>query len=118
MRTVARVLQGLDKECQRCVVSLVGSEFTHAVSSSAIGVLISHRQYLVGLQRGFQGDITQGTVQRVFRRCQQSGCSQFLIVLATSEGSFQHRACLVNVTGSHKSGCQLPVFIVGDILGL
>ena len=87
MWTVACILQSLDEECQPSVVVLISSKFSDAIGCSAIGKLIGYRQHLIGLQGCFQGDIAQSTVQRIFRRVQKSGSSQFLIVLTTCEGS-------------------------------
>ena len=63
---VACVLQQLDVQCL-VVVLLVGREFTHLIGLSVVGVLVSHCQHLVALERGFQADVAQVLVQGVFR---------------------------------------------------
>ena len=100
---VRRVLQRFHEESFRGL-RLVAGKLTHLIGHAAVGELIGHRQHLVGLQSCLQRHIAQCGVHRIFRRCQQTGTRQFLIVLACLEvfDSRQHSTCLVDVTGSGK----------------
>ena len=99
---VRRVFQRLHEECLTDVGDIAG-KLTHLVGLSAVGVFESHSQHLVGLQRHLQRHIAERRVHRVFRRVQQSGVLQFLIVAATREIGLlvEHRRRLVDAAGVH-----------------
>ena len=112
---VAGILQGLDVE-SLVGIGMLGGKLTDLVRSSAIGIFEGNGQHLVGLQGGLQRDITQGLVQGIFRRGQQSGGSQLLVVGAADIFARQHAAGLIDVTGSGIGGGNLSVLTIGRVL--
>ena len=62
---------------------MVAGKLAHPIGPAAVCVFEGYSQHLIGLQTGLQRDITQSLIQRIFRRVQQTGRSQFLVVDTT-----------------------------------
>ena len=116
---VRRILQGLHKQAF-VGLSQVGRKLTHLKRLAAVGIFKGHGQHLVGLQAGLQRDIAQGIVQRVFARCEQTCCRQFLVVHATNNPieCFQFGRNKINGTRGRVDVLhQRRIDIVGLIAG-
>ena len=48
------------------VFAAVGGELTYLIDLTAVGILVGHRQHLVLVQRLFEADITQRSIQGIF----------------------------------------------------
>ena len=97
----------------------IGGELAHLVGHSAIGILIGHRQHLVGLQGGLERHIAQGGIQGVLRRVQQAGTLELLVVGATVESTHavEQRTGLVDITGGSIVVHQRAVLCVRAVGG-
>ena len=115
---VRRVLQRFHEEGFRGL-RLVAGKLTHLIGHATESELIGHRQHLIGLQPRLQRHIAQCRVHRIFRRRQQTGTRQFLIVLACLEvlDGRQHGARLVDVAGSGKVGRHPAILSIGLVTG-
>ena len=113
---VRRVLQRFYEEGALGVWQ-VGGKLSHLVGHTSSGKLISHSQHLIGLQSRPQRHIAQGLVHSVFRRCQQSGTGQLLVVTPIVEAcdGREHRGGLVDVAGSGILCGQRTILVVGAI---
>ena len=114
---VAGVLQRFDEECA-VDVGVVAGELTHLIGAAAVSVFVSHGQHLVGLQRGVERDVAQGGVDGVFRRAEQPGALNLLVVGAAHQsGAVEHRRGLVDVAGIGVAVDHRLILRVGGIGG-
>ena len=112
------VTQRLDEEGLRGIGQVAG-ELAHLIAHAAQCIFVGHRQHLVGLQTGLQRDVAQRLVHRIFRRIEQTGTRQFLVVQTVLEvrDAHQHRTRLVDVTGGLIRAGQRLVFRIGKVAG-
>ena len=115
-RCRARVLQRLDKQGLGSI-GIVGCKLTHLIGHSTVCVFERHSQYLVGLKCCLQTDISQGTVECVFRRGEQSCALHLFIIHTTRKSSYsiQHGVGLVDVTGGSILSHHRRILTVGIV---
>ena len=115
---VRRILQRLHEE-GLTGFGVVTGKLAHLIGLSSVCELIGHGQHLVCLQSRFQRDIAEGFVQCVFRRTEQTGTGELLVVHASLKvaDTCQYAAGLVDVTGLGIVARQHLIFGIGGIAG-
>ena len=86
------------------------------VSCSSSSVFEGDGKHLIGLHGGFQRHVTQMTVQRVFRRAEQTSILNLFIIHTTLHNAIERRAGLVDDAGFGIVAQNDRVEVVGIVL--
>ena len=113
---VAGVLQCLDKEGFRRV-GVVGGKFAHLVGAPTEGVFVGYGEHLVGLQRGAEGEVAEGSVDGVFGTAQEPRGRQLFVVRPTRKlrDAVQHGRGLFCLSGCRIVGDHRLILAVGRV---
>ena len=88
-------------------IGVVACKLAHLIGHAAVGVFIGYGEYLVGLQRTLQRNVSQGRIDGVFRGREQSGTFEFFVVASAHKSAecVKHRGGSVDVSGG-GIGCR------------
>ena len=113
---VAGVFQRLHKQAFRDIGDVAG-KLAYLVGDAAVGVFEGDGEHLVGLECGLERHVSQGSVEGVFRRRQEAGALEFLIVDTAYVTGVEHGRRLVDVAGFDVCAHHLAVDVIGAIRG-